>query len=209
MARAFKGTLGQPDCPSNVRQRARYELVVATFLGTRNLRPVDDVARTYLEKSLRESVPARLQDASALLLYVNTAIRWGITSLTPAELGDWNRRLTTRVQDLIAEGATRYAPSTCKSFVCNRASWPASALWEADFPALSGEGSGEDLQDQAVELSDAVEISLPNDFVLADASRTLSAWTELMENLEETPLFPIQTLADILQLLVPLWSKRA
>ena len=47
------------------------------------------------------------------------------------------------------------------------------------------------------------EPTLPEDFVLADLSRTLSAWTELMDNLEETPLYPIESVADTLQLLVP------
>ena len=45
--------------------------------------------------------------------------------------------------------------------------------------------------------------------MLADLSRTLSAWTELLDNLEETPLFPIESVADTLQLLVPLWSRQA
>ena len=51
------------------------------------------------------------------------------------------------------------------------------------------------------------DVSLPDNLALTDASQTLSAWTELIEDLEETPLFPIQSLADILQLLVPLWSN--
>ena len=50
---------------------------------------------------------------------------------------------------------------------------------------------------------------MPDDFVLANTSGTLSAWTELMENLEGTPLFPVDHLANSLQLLVPLWSTQA
>ena len=40
-------------------------------------------------------------------------------------------------------------------------------------------------------------------------SRALSAWTELLEGLEETPLFPLKPLAYMLQLLLPLWSTQA
>lgn len=49
--------------------------------------------------------------------------------------------------------------------------------------------------------------SLSAEVVLTDASRTLSAWTELMDDLHKTPLFPIQTMSDTLQLLLPLWSN--
>ena len=201
--------LANPECPASVRQRARYELVVATFLGTRNLRPVDDVLRAYLGESMSENVPARLQDASALLLYANTAVQWGITSLTPAELRDWNKLLTTRVQDLVADVQpdTPHRRASLLYAIGHLGLHP--ALWESDFPALSGEACGHEHEDQAVELPDVADILVPDDFVFADISQTLSAWTELMENLEETPLFPIQTLADILQFLVPLWSKRA
>ena len=76
---------------------------MATFRGTHDLRQVDDVARAYLEESLSESEPARLLDASALLLYANTAVRWGVTSLTPAELKNWNKGLAMRLEDLLAD----------------------------------------------------------------------------------------------------------
>lgn len=60
---------------ASVRQRARYELVVATLRGLGDLRPIDEVARTYLHASLTESEPVRLEDASVLLMYVNGAAR--------------------------------------------------------------------------------------------------------------------------------------
>ena len=200
--------LASPECPANIRQRARYELVVATFLGTRNFRPVDDVSRAYLDESLNESEPARLQDASALLLYANTAVKWGITSLTPAELENWNKRLTTRVEDLVAHETpeTPHRRASLLYAIGHLGLHP--ALWEADFQDFSSEAHRPDHQDQGVELPDVTVVSLPDDFVFADVSRTLSAWTELMENLEETPLFPIESLADILQLFIPLWSSQ-
>ena len=201
-------TLAHPECPANIRQRVRYELVVATFLGTRNFRPVDDLAHAYLEESLSESEPARLQDASALLLYANTAVRWGITSLTPVELGDWNKRLTTRAQDLVAQETPETPHRRASLLYAIGLFGLHPALWEADVQDFSDEASERDHQSQGVELPDPADISLPDDFVFADISQTLSAWTEVMENLEETPLFPIQSLADILQLLVPLWSSQ-
>ena len=205
----IRDLLANPECPDNVRQRARYELAVTTFLATSNLRQVDDVVRAYLDESLKESVPARMQDASALLLYANTAVQWGVTSLTPAELGDWNKNLTKRVRDLVADVQPDEPHRRAGLLYAIGLFGLHPLLWEADTPAINGEADGEKRQDRAVELPDVDSISLPDDFVLAEESQTLSAWTELMEGLEETPLFPVQSLADILQLLVPLWGKYA
>ena len=204
-----RNLLANPECPDSVRQRARYELAVTTFLGTSNLRQVDDVVRAYLDESLKESVPARMQDASALLLYANTAVQWGVTSLTPAGLGDWNRNLTKRVRDLVVDVQPDEPHRRANLLYVIGLLGLHPPLWEADTPAINGEEDRDGCLDRAVELPDLDNISLPDNFVLAEESQTLSAWTELMEGLEETPLFPVQSLADILQLLVPLWSKHA
>ena len=198
--------LASPECPTHIRQRARYELVVATFLGTRDFRPVDDVARAYLEESLSETEPARLEDSSALLMYANTAVRRGCTSLTPDELRDWNERLTSWGQDLVAH-ETPHRRASLLFAIGHLGLHP--ALWEACFQDFSDEAQAQDYQDQSAGLSTPSNVSLPDDLPLADVSRTLLAWSDLMENLEATPLFPIQLLADILQLLVPLWSNLA
>ena len=204
-----RALLAYSECPTNVLQRARYELVVASFRGTHDFRRVDGVARVYLEESLSESEPARLLDASALLLYANTAVRWGVSSLTPAELKNWNKRLTTRAEDLLADVQpdTPHRRASLLDAIGHLGIHP--ALWDANFPASSPEAYTRDDQDQAFELPNVAETTLPDDFVLTDIPRTLSAWTELMENLEESPLFPIESVADTLQLLVPLWSRQA
>ena len=197
--------LANPELSAHIQQRARYELVVATLRGTGDLRPVEDVARAYLEESLNEIEPARLQDASSLLMYANTAVRAGLTSLTPVELGDWNSRLTSRIEDL----ATHESPHRRASLlfaVGHLGLHP--VLSEADILEPTAEANMLEYWDQVGEMAASGGVSLREDLVLTDVSRTLSAWTELIEHLEETPLFPIKTLADILQLLVPLWSTQ-
>ena len=204
-----RALLADSECPTNVLQRGRYELVVATFRGTNDLRQVDNVARVYLQESLSESEPARLLDASALLLYTNTAVRWRVTSLTPAELKNWNKGLVTRAEDLLADVQPN-APHRRASLldaIGHLGLYP--ALWDANFPAFDPEEYTRDDQNQAFDLPDVAEPTLPEYFVLADLSQTLSAWTELMDNLAETPLYPIESVVDTLQLLVPLWSRKA
>ena len=198
--------LANPELPAHIQQRARYELVVATLRGTTDFRPVDDAARTYFDESLSETEPARLQDASTLLLYANTAVRAGLSSLTPTELGDWNFQLTSRIQDLVPHESPHRRASLLDALGYLGLH---PVLMEDQIQDLSGETHTLEHQNQGGELSSLANISLRQDLVLTDESRTLSAWTKLMDSLEETPLFPIQTLANILQLLMPLWSSQA
>ena len=197
--------LASPELPAHIQQRARYELVVVTFRGRNDFRPVDDVARAYLSESLSESEPARLQDASALLMYANSAVRTGVSSLTPAELRDWNSRLTRRTQGLMPH-ETPHRRASLLYTLGHLGLHP--VLTKADTPNSSEaahvlEHWGQDRQPSAFSPP-----SLSEDLALTDASRTLSAWTKLMEGLHKTPLFPIHNMAEILQLLVPLWSTQ-
>ena len=193
--------LAIPELPAYIQQRARYELVVATLRGTNDFRPVDDVARAYLDESLNESDPSRLEDASALLLYANTSVRVGLTSLTPTEIRYWNDQLTRRIKELVKH-ETPHRRARLLFALGHLGIHP--ALSESDIP-----DSIDRAQLVPRDEIGKLHISLPEDLVLTDQSRTLSAWSELMDSLEEVPLFPIQTLADILQLLVPLWSTQA
>ena len=43
---------------------------------------------------------------------------------------------------------------------------------------------------------------------MADEPLALSSWTETMRNLEQTPLLPIESIANLLQMMDPLWSKK-
>lgn len=197
--------LANPECSARIQQRARYELAVATLRGTGNLRPVDNVVREYLDSSLSETEPARLHDASVLLAYVNTAVRIGVSSLSPDELIDWNGRLTSRAQDLV----TSEPPHRRANLLFTIGYLGIHPqLNEADIQGFTGEYSVLDYQDQESGPFAQADYSFPDDAVFVDAPQTLSSWAELMANMEQTPLFPIESLADIFQLLVPLWSKQ-
>ena len=196
--------LSSPELSPHIKQRARYELVVATLRGTSNFRTVDEVARVYLEESVGESDPARLEDASTLLLFANAAVRAGLTSLMPSELGDWNSRLTSRIQSLV-DHETPHRRATLLFSLGYLGLHP--NLLQAKVQDSSDEVHESEGRNTVVGTSTLAGLSLPDGLMPTNVSRTLSAWTTLMETLEETPLFPIQSLADILQLLVPLWSR--
>lgn len=199
--------LADPQCPDGIRQRARYELVVATLRGTNQLKVVDDVTRDYLNEAINASEPTQLLDASILLMYANGAVQREITSLTPAELKHWNQSLTDRIQGLIAEenSPTSYRRARLLEAVGYLGLHP--ALWKTSIANPINEPQALNNRDHNSDLHSPIDVSLMDDSVFADTSQTLSAWTELMENLEKTPLLPIQSLADNLQSMLRLWSN--
>ena len=204
--------LANPECSPRIQQRARYELAVATLRGTHNLWPVDNVVRAFLDGSLIETEPARLLDASALLLYASTAVQLGITSLTPDELGDWNTRLIAKAQYLLSQETPETPHRRANLLYALGHLGLHPPLWETGFQTIDNGSYVLDQRSLGVQLPNPADISFadisePDNFILGDVSQTLSAWTELVNNLQDTPLFPIESLADILQLFFPLWSS--
>ena len=196
--------LATPELPVHIQQRARYELVVATLRGTGHFQAVDDVARAYLDGSLNEDEPIRLQDASALLSYTSTAVRMGLSSLTPAEILNWDNGLASRIQELQTHAIPGHRAILLFTlgFLGIR-----PALTEGDVQdSNDGRRVAHDLANEPLALTN---VSVRSDLVLSNAPQTLSAWSELMEIIEATPLFPITCVADLLQLLVPLWSRQS
>ena len=197
--------LANDELPAHILQRARYELVVATLRGTGTFQMVDEVARAYLDDSLNGDEPARLQDASILLSYTNTAVRLGLSSLTPAEILDWNHGLANRIEILV----TRSTPGQRAILLFTLGHLGMHlALTEADVQDPGVESYVLEVVDEDGDPIDFTDMSMPDELALIDPSRTLSAWTELVESLDDTPLFPITRMADLLQLLVPLWSRQ-
>ena len=198
--------LASSELPDRIRQRVRYELAVATLRGTQDLRPVDEDVRAYLDESLSESDPARLQDAGVLLGYANGAVQRGITNIDPSELGRWNTDLRDRVEQRIPTATPHRR---------------ASLLFTLGYLGLQLVVTAEDVPDSPLpraelERIDSDALSSPTlssasaeDFPFVDESRALLAWTELVEGLDETPLFPLRTLGVVLQMLMPLWRAQA
>ena len=189
--------LANPDSPGDVQQRARYELVVATLRGTGDLRAVDAVARTYLDKSLVEDAPARLEDAVTLLTYAIAAVGLGLTAIEPAELSMWRTELKERVEHLM----TNASPSQRASLLFALGSLGILPRLKDDNLAgafTSPPDPGDVDEDQLMSGSPRWRVESAEDLV--DAELTMSAWTNLAQGLEETPLFPVEPLSQFLEL---------
>ena len=193
--------LARPDLSAETRQRARYELIVATLRGTGEMRLVDDVARTYLDDSLTETEPARLDDACTLLMYACGAAVGGVTTIRSDDLDRWSGALAERIEELVPSETPhrRAALLSALGFLGLR-----PVLSEDDLPEPGFSPAEIDPPPWA-----PIESTLTQEYEYRDPVRALSAFTELMDGLEETPLYPLHTLALIIQFHMPLWSTQA
>ena len=197
--------LAHSDLPAYIQQRARYELAVVTLRGTGDLRPVDDVVRVYLDESLQECEPAYLEDASKLLMYAKSAARRGVTTIRVAELEHWSVELAGHIEERIPDETPHRRASLLHSLGFLGLH---EALSDEQLPESPVCDTGSEGIDTVAPPWTSPDFTLPTDYAWRDAPRTLSAWTQLVENLDETPLFPLETLAALLQLLLPLWSTK-
>ena len=189
------------DCalPLHVRQRARYELVVASLRGLGDMRTVDEVARDYLDKSLIETEPARLQDAAALVMYLVGAMLNGATTITAAEYTAWSANLRNRVKDLL-DGASPHRRASLLYTLGYLGIRPPLTEAELSKAHESASTTPPWCDDPSTGLPERLEVT---EHHFADLGTTLSAWTELAKGLEDTPLFPLDSLSDHLQFLAP------
>ena len=193
--------LANPALPASVRQRARYELVVATLRGLGDLRPTDEVARTYLHASITESEPVRLEDASVLLMYVNGAARRGITTITASERGHWQSGLRHRVEQLIVDAAPNRRASLL--FVLGHLGFHPTLTGEEP-PSASTEPSGTIRRHRNMPPTAVPAGAIPSSDLFGNVPLVMSAWIELAEGLERTPLFPVDRLSEQLRVLTPM-----
>ena len=196
----LRDLLLHPSLPASIRQRARYELVVASLRGVGDMRPVDDVAREFLNDSLNETEPARLQDAAVLLQYGTGAAGHAVTTVGLNELHRWNSRITKRVQGLLADSTGHRRAGLLdvlgllgmqravseEQLAEARASWDDAPRANAILPESS--------------LPPGINLT-EDDFI--DLRSSVAAWTELAEALEDTPLFPVDRLSRLLGMFVP------
>jgi len=188
----------------DIRQRARYEVAVATIRGTRELRNADPEVRAYMTDALEgEDDPAHLEDAVVLLSYTSTAALYGRTSVTPEELTDWLAGLCARVR----EGLEDDPPPTRR----------ARLLQVRGQLGLLHDPSTVTEPEQPMELPDAADLIDEQGAVraprlsglvtarrnLVDVDDAMDAWAELASRLSETPLFPVDALSDLLGVLAP------
>lgn len=198
------GALDRDEVPEAVRQRARYEFAASSLRGLGDMRPADHAALTYLEvAATEEDDPARLEDAANLLSYAGTAVSFGHSDLEAKELADLHDRLRARLRTMLDEDPPRTRRARLLEVLGRLAVMPAATALR---PVTGSEGgdlpSAASVIDRAREegVDPAVVASLPS----VDIDEAMSAWRELAQLLETTPLYPVASWAEMLDFFSPL-----
>ncbi len=190
-------TAHHPD--EDVRERARYELVVASIRGLGDMRAVDALADAFLAAAAVSSDPARLEDASVALSYAGTAASIGHSDLNLAVLGDRRAALRRRVKELLADNPPPVRRARLLQVAGHLALTPDTARLT---PA-----SGAPPAAQVAMLDGPREPVLPEIAEglceIADLDDAVAAWTELSTLIPDTPLFPVDEFTEIVQYLTP------
>ncbi len=183
--------------PKGLRQRARYEYIIATLRGYDDLRPVDSLVEAYFEDALPEEDPTRLQDAGVLLNFVIDAHIFGLTELDPQYIAAVNERLRAHTRDVLAASETPNRRALLNEVLGYLSFHPDPRQIPRPRKPLRLPTKDQlaALQDDPGRLGKAG--ALP----LVDVEGGMRAWTDLVESLSEAPLVPVDVFARVIDTL--------
>lgn len=199
-------SLVEPLCGAHgraVRQRARYETAVAQMRGLKDLRPADGCVADFFVEIADEADPARLLDAGVLLTYASIAYSYARSDLELEQLQSWGTSLRTRVEQLLDDDpppVRRARLLEVLGLVC-LAREPGS-LGRASEPMELPEIA--ELVDEEGQPLRPVRSPAAPERLFVDLDGGLQAWSDLVASLPELPLFPVDGMAHMLELLNPL-----
>ena len=191
--------LADQNADRDLLQRARYEMVVASIRGLGDLRAVDTLADMFLSASVETTDPSRLEDASVVLSYTGTAASIGHSDLDLGVLGDHRRALRSRAAELLADDPPPVRRTRLLQVAGHLALSPDGARLSRDTEDRSP--SQVAMLDQPREPIAPPEAVAMSDIV--DVDDALMYWTELAMLIADTPLFPVEDFAEIVQYLTP------
>jgi len=179
-----------------LEQALRYEIAVATLRGHGTLVPADDLARRFLDEALVQSEPMQMRDAVILLQYVVVAVGYGQTRITAAEVIAWQDRAMQRLRSL-ADGeellTRRLVDLFCLGYLCIQQR-PVAPAHPEPIPEVSTLDVDQLSADEII--GDPLRhLISPNGF--------LEAWSEVARRIPDCPLFPVEWMSDLTQLLAP------
>lgn len=186
--------------PQMLRRRALYELIVAHARGLTDLTPVDDRVSEYFEDALTATDGQHLSDATLVLMYVIAIVGRDKSSHTADTLRSWNCGLQQRAGELLELDPQPGA--TC--VLLDALAW---LRLQPNVVAAEEQGTGYALSDdvndmsahermEAYEAGELIRVNVP----LVDVPGSLEAFHHLTQVMDDAPLFPVETIARILNL---------
>lgn len=185
----------------DLSRRAEYEIAVATLRGTGDLTPVESFVEDFFSGTLRSSREVQLEDASALLMYCIGAFVRAKTTFTRNKLSDWSEALIQRVTLLLSEDPTPNSRAMLLNTLGHLYFQP-DAL---EVIVVGDEIVGaEQLLDDINESDPTFDVSVtPSSLFLKSVDDAMNAWSELLDMLDDAPLFPVERFAEYFDLLTP------
>ncbi|MET7717426.1 hypothetical protein [Streptomyces sp. NPDC005407] len=184
------------------RQRARYEIAVATLRGTSTLRPAEPHVRAFFAETCNTDSPTLLYDASILLQYCEGAYGRGATDLTLEETARWNADVRQRLEALLSEQPSTHARAALLQAVAHLA-----LHFDYTDAVPPDPGTLDDAEAITQGVLSAVEDddlpSVPTDARFLDIEAGMARLTELVELLPQASMFPVDTLAALFGMLSP------
>ncbi|WP_031088669.1 hypothetical protein [Streptomyces sp. NRRL WC-3549] len=186
--------------------RARYELVVATLRGLETMLPVDDLARDIFTRLTTDDAlndPGLLEDAVVLLGYTFGALMRGLTAVTSDELRTWQRELQMKTDRLLEEGPAPNATAHLLALRARLALHPKVPVGlrrtQSDLPSVA---------EVTAQVREAMAGGQPlpafeTQPAFTDIDTGMQTLARLGRHLDDAPLFPVEHVADIFDLLAP------
>jgi hypothetical protein len=187
--------------PEWLRQRARYEVAVATLSGQDDLRPAEEAVREFFAEIEAEDSPTLLEDASVLLMYCAGAYARGLTGIDARALSAWNAALRSRVRSLLDENPPVNRRAALLSVLAHLGIHPDVTKVMPrpgdDLPAPS--------EITAAFVAGDIDVLPEGEPVaLVDVDSAFNAWQQLVDLLPEAGMFPVGRLAELYGFMAPM-----
>jgi hypothetical protein len=181
-----------------VQQRARYEIVYATFLVEGTLIPVDDTVRAFFAGTLDDH-PETLRNAALLLQSLALTVYARQTTIPAEQVSEWADRLRVRVAELLGDEPE---PSNWRSMLLHVFAHlhmhlrldltPAEAPQRVQIPLEIGTDlSAFPAQSELAEL-------------LFDVDQAVESWLTLVRGLDDFKQFPVNHLSGYVARFTPM-----
>lgn len=191
------------DRPRLLRRRALYELIVAHVRGLGDLTPVEDRAAEYFDDALSAGDGQHLSDAALVLMYVVGAAGRGLTSHSAHALRAWNSGLQARAAELLELDP----PPGATCVLLDTLGW---LRLQPDGVAAEEAGAEYAIDDDITDLSAHERMEAFHagelgriDVPLVDPAGALEAFHHLTQVMDDAPLFPVEMIAQVLNLYSP------
>ena len=186
-----------------VRQRARYEIAVASFRGQGRFRAVEPLIQDFFEEIDECWDPALLRDATTLIRYCGGALLYSFTDLEPSAVRQWAVQLGTHLKALLDIQTNPNWRATLLDLIGRLTSMMdplRTPVMTATPPHIDAIFNREEI------VKSYLGQNVPateGEFIPISVDQTIDVWTELVSILEQAPLFPIDFFAEQVARLAP------